>query len=261
MKKDGNRYSRLLEEIFTRNHKSGMDKVPFQREELEEAAKRLRVKLPKNIGDVIYSFRYRVALPESIRKSAPEGLEWVIRSVGKAKYEFSLASTARINANPLLAEIKIPDATPGIISQYSLRDEQGLLAKLRYNRLLDIFSGVVCYSLQSHLRTTVPDMGQVETDKQGAQYIFPVQAKGGNDQIGIVQIEQDFALCASKFPQLICRPVAAQFIEDDLIALFSFDMDEQGISILDEKHYRLIDPVQMTEDDISRYRQEAVRSS
>lgn len=266
MTKDGSRYSQLLEDIFARKHKPEMDKVSFEREELVEAAKRLNIKLPKNIGDVIYSFRYRVDLPESIRKSAPEGLEWVIRSVGKAKYEFSLAKTARISANPLLAEIKIPDATPGIISQYSLRDEQGLLAKLRYNRLLDIFSGVVCYSLQSHLRTTVPGMGQVETDeiyvgtdKRGAQYIFPVQAKGGDDQIGIIQIEQDFALCASKFPQLICRPVAAQFMEGDLIALFSFDSDEQGISILDEKHYRLIDPGQMTEDDINRYRQETVQ--
>lgn len=268
MKKDGSRYSKLLEEIFARNHKPGMDKVSFEREELVQAAKRLRIRLPKNIGDVVYSFRYRTDLPESIQKSAPEGLEWVIRPTGQARYEFSLAKTARVNTNPLLAAIKIPDATPGIISQHSLRDEQGLLAKLRYNRLLDIFSGVVCYSLQSHLRTTVPDMGQVETDeiyvgtdKRGAQYVFPAQAKGGNDQIGIVQIEQDFALCASKFPQLICRPVAAQFMEDDLIALFSFDMDEQGISILDEKHYRLIDPVQMTEDDISQYRHEAVRSS
>lgn len=88
MKKGGNRYSKLLENIFTRNHKSGMDKVPFQREELEKAAKRLRIKLPKNIGDVIYSFRYRANLPESIQKSAPEGREWVIRSIGKAKYEF-----------------------------------------------------------------------------------------------------------------------------------------------------------------------------
>ena len=123
-----------------------MDKVPFEREELVDAAKRLKLKLPKNIGDIIYSFRYRNDLPESIQKSAPEGLEWVIRSVGQAKYEFSLAKAARVGANPLLAEIKIPDATPGIISQYSLRDEQGLLAKLRYNRLLDVFSGVVCYS-------------------------------------------------------------------------------------------------------------------
>ena len=265
MKKDGSRYSKLLENIFARKHQPGMDKVPFEREKLVDAAKRLKLKLPKNIGDVIYNFRYRNDLPESIQKSAPEGLEWVIRSVGQAEYEFSLAKAARVGANPLLAEIKIPDATPGIISQYSLRDEQGLLAKLRYNRLLDVFSGVVCYSLQSHLRTTVPNMGQVETDeiyvgtdKRGAQYIFPVQAKGGDDQIGIVQIEQDFALCASKFPQLICRPVAAQFMEDDLIALFSFDINGQVIAILDEKHYRLVDPGKMTEDDINRYRCEAL---
>jgi hypothetical protein len=36
---------------------------------------------------------------------------------------------------------------------------------MRYNRLLDIFTGVACYSLQNHLRTTVPDVGQVETDE------------------------------------------------------------------------------------------------
>ena len=265
MKKDGSRYSKLLEDIFSGKHQPGMDKIPFAREELVGAAERLQLKLPKNIGDVIYSFRYRAELPEPIRKTAPEGLEWVIRPVGPAKYEFSLAKAARIGANPLLAEIKIPDATPGIISQYSLRDEQGLLARLRYNRLLDVFSGVVCYSLQSHLRTTVPDMGQVETDeiyvgtdKRGAQYVFPVQAKGGDDQVGIVQIEQDFALCASKFPRLICRPVAAQSMEGDLIALFSFDADGQEIAILDEKHYRLVDPGKMTEDDINRYRCEAI---
>jgi len=41
---------------------------------------------------------------------------------------------------------------------YALGDEQALLAKLRYNRLLDIFTGVVCYSLQNHLRTNVPGM-------------------------------------------------------------------------------------------------------
>ena len=46
--------------------------------------------------------------------------------------------------------IKIPDATPGIVQKYALADEQALLAKLRYNRLLDIFTGVTCYSLQNH---------------------------------------------------------------------------------------------------------------
>ncbi|HLI09294.1 MAG TPA: hypothetical protein VKV40_22220 [Ktedonobacteraceae bacterium] len=63
-----------------------------------------------------------------------------------------------------MAETKIPDSTPGLIAMYALGDEQALLAKLRYNRLIDIFTEVTCYSLQSHLRTTVPSIGQVETN-------------------------------------------------------------------------------------------------
>ena len=70
-------------------------------------------------------------------------------------------------------------------------------------------------------------MGQVETDelyvgvdKKGIHYVFPVQAKGGTDKLSIVQIEQDFAVCARKFPTLLCRPVAAQFMPDGVIALF-----------------------------------------
>jgi hypothetical protein len=48
---------------------------------------------------------------------------------------------------------------------YALNDEQALLAKLRYNGLVDIFVGIACYSLQSHLRTTVSGLGQVEIDE------------------------------------------------------------------------------------------------
>ncbi len=261
MAKASNRYSKLIENIFSQNYKSGAQEVVFQRDDLVSTATKLRIKLPKNLGDIVYSFRYRAALPESIRKCAPEGLDWVIRPIGQAKYKFSLTAMPRILPNALLAETKIPDATPGIIVKYAFNDEQGLLAKLRYNRLIDIFSGVTCYSLQNHLRTTVPDMGQVETDeiyvgvdKRGAQYVFPVQAKGGTDQLGIVQIEQDFALCATKFPQLICRPVAAQFIEDNLIALFAFEESENGVTISDEKHYRLVTPEQMTDEDLANYR-------
>ena len=46
-----------------------------------------------------------------------------------------------------------------------MNDEQALLAKIRYNRLIDIFTGITCYSLQNHLRTTVPNIGQVEIDE------------------------------------------------------------------------------------------------
>ncbi len=224
-------------------------------------ARELGISLPKNLGDVIYNFRYRTALPDSIRRQAPEGLEWIIRPAGRARYHFVATAVASITPSALMAETRIPDATPGIIAMYALSDEQALLAKLRYNRLIDIFTGVSCYSLQSHLRTTVPGIGQVETDeiyigvdRRGAHYVFPVQAKGGSDTLSIVQIEQDFALCAAKFPALICRPLAAQFMADDLIALFDFEMGEQGIVIASEKHYRLVPPDTITDEDLATYR-------
>jgi hypothetical protein len=157
---------------------------------------------------------------------------------------------------------KIPDATPGIVAKYAFNDEQALLAKVRYNRLVDIFSGVTCYSLQNHLRTTVPEMGQVETDeiyvgidKKGAHYAFPIQAKGGTDKLSIVQIEQDFAVCASKFPLLVCRPIAAQFMEGGVIALFEFESGENGVTISSEKHYELVEPSAVTPALLQAYKE------
>jgi len=244
MASDKNRYSLLIEKIFAARHVRNAKEVTFERDDITRTASALGIPLPKNVGDVIYSFRYRASLPESIRKRAPKGMEWVIRPVGHARYKFALTSMAYVAPNDLLSKTKIPDATPGIIAKYALNDEQALLARVRYNRLVDIFSGVACYSLQNHLRTTVKGMGQVETDevyvgvdRRGMQYVFPVQAKVKSDRLGIVQIEQDFAMCAAKLPALICRPIAAQLVTNDLIALFAFEEGENGVTVADEKHY------------------------
>lgn len=164
------------------------------------------------------------------------------------------------NAN--LSETKVPDATPGIVAKYAFNDEQALLARLRYNRLVDIFTGVACYSLQNHLRTTVPNMGQVETDeiyvgldKKGVHFVFPVQGKGGKDKLNVVQIEQDFGVCAHKFPALVCRPLGAQFIGDGVIVLFEFEQTSAGVRVSSEKHYRLVPPDEISEADLAGYRQ------
>lgn len=184
----------------------------------------------------------------------------MIRPAGRARYRFVIVRQAAIIPSPLLVETKIPDATPGIIAKYSMNDEQALLAKLRYNRLIDVFTGLTCYSLQNHLRTTLQGGSQIETDeiyvgidKRGAHYVLPVQAKSGKDRIGIVQIEQDLAMCAIKFTRLICRPIAAQFIEDGLIALFEFEQTDEGIKVAAEKHYRLVRPEDLSAEELESY--------
>lgn len=259
-KKPDNRYAALIDRIFRSAYRPGMTEVPFHRAALIEAAKALQIELPKNLGDVIYSMRYRTPLPKSIRQTESHGKNWVIEGTGRSKYAFRLVAISLISPNSQLAAIKIPDATPEIVGAYALSDEQALLAKVRYNRLLDIFLGVAAYSLQNHLRTTVRQMGQVEidevyvaVDKRGRQYIIPVQAKGGGDRLSSVQTKQDIACCRQKFPGLLCRAISAQFVSDDLIALFELSICGENVRIVDERHYKLVPANRISDEDLKEY--------
>ncbi|MBE7493308.1 MAG: endonuclease [Verrucomicrobiaceae bacterium] len=256
-----NRYTQILEKIFFAHYKKGDLFVSFAREEIEHAAAELGIKLPKNLGDLIYSFRFRTELPASIRDVAPKGKSWVIKLAGKAQYKFVAEKQWVIQANSGLMRVKIPDSTPGVIARYALDDEQALLALVRYNRLVDVFAGVASYSLQNHLRTTVEGIGQVEVDelyvgidRRGAHFVFPVQAKGGRDRMSLVQIEQDMTMCAQKFPNLICRPLGAQFLPDGGIAIMEFTNTEDGIRLACERHYLLVPKDKLSDEDIAQYR-------
>ena len=70
------------------------------------------------------------------------------------------------------------------------------------HRRNDIFTGVTCYSLQSHLRTSVPGIGQVDTDevyvgvdRQGAHYVITVRAKGGKGRMSGSKLSGYRRLC------------------------------------------------------------------
>ena len=254
-------YNAIIERIFLDRYRLGDAEVGFVREDLIAAAEELGVDVPRNLGDVLYTFRYRRPLPEAVLNTAPNGKEWTIRGAGQAAYMFRLVTVNRVVPNAALMTIKIPDATPEIVLAHAMSDEQALLAKIRYNRLVDVFLGVSAYSLQNHLRTTVDGIGQIEVDeiyvavdKTGRQFVLPVQAKGGSDQLSVVQSEQDLLWCRKRLPDLICRPILTQFGEDDLIAMFEVTMDDGEIRVVQERHYRLVPASEVTPEDLLRYR-------
>lgn len=253
-------YSAIVAHIFFNGYKPGVKKIPFTRDEIITAAGKLGVSLPKNLGDVMYSYRYRKALPPEVIETQPDDFEWIIEGAGDAKYVFKLVPFNRILPNPNLLSIKIPDATPEIIGRYALGDEQALLAKVRYNRLIDLFLGATAYSLQNHLRTKVPGIGQIEidevyvaVDKHGRQFVVPVQAKGGHDQHGVVQTSQDIAWCAQRLPELMCRPISVQFVTETKIAMFELFDDHGVIKVAEERHYELVPSDSITTDDLKTY--------
>ncbi len=260
----------LIEKIFRERYRPGMQEVSFTRDDLIAAARDIGANRPKNIGDIVYSLRYRASLPEMIRQEAPSGREWAIFPGGNAVYTLRTVPFNLIEPRQGLRTIRLPDSTPGVISRYSLTDEQALLARVRYNRLLDVFTGLACHPLQSHLRTSItisnaidgtPSSSQVETDdlyvgldRHGAHHILPVQAKGGSDALSVIQVWQDFRVAEQKFPALIARPVAAQFLEDGVIALFEFEETNDQITIIREHHYNLVPPEELDPAELAAYR-------
>ena len=255
-----NRYTRIVTQIFESRFKPGATEVPFTRDDIVDTARELAVKLPKNLGDVLYSFRFRTELPASITVKAPAGKVWIIRPAGRGRYSFFATKVAVFGPRAGASITKVPDSTPGLIERYALSDEQALLARIRYNRLVDVFTGITCYSLQSHLRTTVEDLGQIETDeiyvgldRSGSHFVLPVQAKGKSDRHNIVQIESDFAMCDEKFPGLTAKPVGAQFMDDGVIAMFEFENTSDGVTVGSERHYRLVRPSELSPEELAAY--------
>lgn len=259
---DENIYAALIKAVFARHYKHGLNEFEFSREELPEVAAELNRQLPKNLGDVIYSLRYRTEMPREIAATAPKGCEWRIEPAGRSSYRFKIGRVNRIVPDPAQKTIKIPDATPQIVRQRAMDDEQALLAIIRYNRLVDVFLGISAFSLQNHLRTSVRDVGQIEVDelyvgvdKRGAQYVVPVQAKGGRDKISVIQTKQDLGFCAERYPDLIARAVSAQFMDDDRVAMFELEIGDDGeIEVLEQRHYRLVTADAIGPADLKKYR-------
>jgi len=273
-------YARIIETIFFDHYRKGLREFEFDREEIEATAnelyrkKEIALKKPKNLGDVIYSFRHRRPLPPAVLATQSEDRSWIILGAGDAKYRFRLNKLAHIKPRRGLTVTKIPDATPEIILEHALNDEQALLAKMRYNRMIDIFLGLTAYSLQNHLRTKIPNYGQIEIDelyvgldRNGAQYIIPVQAKGPRDTLGAIQTIQDVTFCKTPRPSkskifkkdyvdLQCRAVSAQSFKDgssEIIAMFELAFDGSEVSIEGERHYSLVPADEITKSDLSAY--------
>ena len=227
-----------------------MDTVQFSMDDIREAIKEVARKKPnygeKNVADVRYQYTSgRRSLPKEIDRLGP----WMIMGTGKGSYAFvRVKESLDVSISADLNEILIPDATPEIVVEYAGRDEQGLLAKLRYNRLLDIFLGITCYHLQNHWRTTVNKVQReiddlyVGIDVDGRQYVMPVEAKSRKDRVSKTQIVQMVEFAGQRYPRLIIRPIGIQEITDKdiVLILFTPGKSPDDIKIKEMRRYKLV---------------------
>ena len=110
-------YESIIVHIFQKQWKKGVEDFEFHRDEMVEAAAATGVERPDNLGDVIYSFKFRKTLPASILRTAPKGKSWILEGAGSGRYRFRLVKLGGTIFKPRedIAAVKIPDATPEII--------------------------------------------------------------------------------------------------------------------------------------------------
>lgn len=239
-------YEKVILHLFKTISRAGGDERPFTKDGLESACKAVGVPI-KNIPDILYTYRVRSGLPDQILRTG----NWIIEGRGKSRYAFVKLSRSPYIDLPLdLEVISIPDATPEIIQHYGGGDEQGLLARIRYNRLVDIFLGITTFHLQGHFRTSLREIGQVEIDElylgvdaDGKWYVIPIEAKGPapGDRLGVIQMSWLAQFAKEKYPELIAKPVGAKAWADGsifMIELFPSTSAEE-VRTVHYKRYKL----------------------
>ncbi|MHC4644824.1 MAG: endonuclease [Planctomycetota bacterium] len=242
-------YEKIIAALFKKKRRgsSKPDRIDFTKDELVETARNLGMQL-RNPPDVVYTFRTRRILPAPILRTG----NWILMPKGKGKFSFVRTTRASfVEIQEGLAHIEILNALPEIVEKYTTKDEQGLLSTIRYNRLIDIFTSITCFHLQSHIRTTITGEGQIEiddlyvgVDEDAREYVLPTEAKSPDerDKLGWFQIANLVKFAAQCFPNLKCRPIAAKPAGQNLVCLMEFDdnVDHETIAIKNIKVYKLI---------------------
>lgn len=238
----GRLYDQVILEMFNRVYRDNKAELHFTKDELVQVCRDLNLVI-NNIPDIPYSYRTgRTDLPDEVLETG----HWAIEGAGKGKYKFvKLGRSPYIDIPSDLYITEIPEATPDIILKYGGQDEQAILTKVRYNRLVDTFLSLTAYHLQGHVRAAILDVGQVEVDDlyvgvdtKGRWYVIPVEAKsvGERERLGVIQVRQMILFARHKYPELQLRPVGIKPVEDGSLIFVEFD-DKAELEAISVKRY------------------------
>lgn len=242
-------YVPILRELVRRRYKPGIQRIEFSKQDVEEVAADLGLKLG-NAADVVYRMRSRTRLPDDILDLGFT----VLRGIGRGKYALEVGGEALVH----LPEHEIfdhNDQTPLPVRRLlpedlAELDEQGLLTLVGYCKLLDHFTGLTVYRLRSHVRKSVPGVGQAELDEidvgvalrdDEVPVVFPIEAKAADEVINRVQIATAVAYCETYFVGHEIRPIVVKLTYDGVLHFLEFRATTSlpGLRIVSSHGYRL----------------------
>lgn len=233
-------YVPVILKLFRDRWRPGASTIVFSLDDVRTAVEAVRATSAnpdrissRNPADVVYRMRSRTKLPAEILE---KGFH-VLRAVGRGRYQFEKASSGIIEVpvNELTPAI---DQTPMPVRRLlpetmAEMDEQALLSVVGYCSLLDHFTGMKIYRLRSHVRKSVPGVGQAELDaidvgisagEDESPVVFPIEAKAVSDELNRVQIYNMIQYAAHYFPGLKVRPLAMKVDYQSAVHLMEFNV-------------------------------------
>ncbi|MCR2825374.1 hypothetical protein [Microbacterium sp. zg.Y909] len=243
-------YVPILRLIFERNYRPGDTEVDFTLDDVRNAADELGI-VVRNAADVIYRMRSRTVLPAEILALG----FYVLRQAGRGKYRFEQATSTVIDL-PNTRPIEALDLTPNPVRRLlpenlTELDEQAILMIAGYCKLWDHFTGMTVYRLRSHVRKSVPGIGQAELDELNVAIavrddevptIVPIEAKAVADPVNRVQIATQVAFALEYFPGHEIRPLSIKVDHEGLLNLVEFNATTVAseIELVRSARYRLM---------------------
>lgn len=152
----------------------------------------------------------------------------------------------------------IIDVTPRAVLEHTIGAVDLLLARVRYNKLIDRLLKCVAHSLHTDLTYCSRTFGEITVgevyhavNKRGAEFVVAVQANTTSPSFGPDQAELDLEVCEELFPDLAPRFVHVElehFSWGDVVVMYSLRNNKRGIQFDDEGHYRLVSSETVTSE-------------
>lgn len=233
-------YVPAILKLFRDRWRPGASTIVFSLDDVRTAVEAVRAEASnpdlissRNPADVIYRMRSRTKLPDEI---LAKGFH-VLRAIGRGRYQFEKATSGIIEV-PVCELTPAIDQTPMPVRRLlpetmAEMDEQAVLSVVGYCQLLDHFTGMKVYRLRSHVRKSVPGIGQAELDaidvgiasgEDETPVVFPIEAKAVSDELNRVQIFNMIQYAAHYFPGLKVRPLAIKVDYQSAVHLMEFNV-------------------------------------
>ncbi|GGM57133.1 hypothetical protein J2752_000959 [Halarchaeum rubridurum] len=212
------------------------EEIPFHRDHIEQAMEALDIHVG-NVPDIPYAYRSRRPLPDQIAQYGYTAVVIDDKREGEDPTYLFTKTEQLIPVPEVVDETHRTsiDALPDPVHEYIGKDEQGVLTQVRYAGLLDDFTGLDTYHLQSHLRMRVRgreaelDDLYVGVDPDGDHVALAIEAKGDGETLNRNQLIRNTRGIEDepRYPDSV-RTLAVKLDEEGYFYLFEFEVFRDG---------------------------------